>query len=134
MRLAHQEIFGPILPIFGYRTIDDAIDYVNARPRPLALYYFGENGPERREVLDRTTSGNVTISAPSCSSRRTTCPSAAASASAPAPAAWANTTASTASAPSAIPQASTPRTLERHPPAARAFTKRTDTLLDFFLR
>jgi coniferyl-aldehyde dehydrogenase len=61
MRIAHQEIFGPILPIFSYRTIDDAIDYVNARPRPLALYYFGDDGPDRRKVLDRTTSGNVTI-------------------------------------------------------------------------
>ncbi|ULR54415.1 coniferyl aldehyde dehydrogenase [Streptomyces deccanensis] len=61
MRIAHEEIFGPILPIFGYRDIDDAIDYVNARPRPLALYYFGDNGPDRRKVLDRTTSGNVTV-------------------------------------------------------------------------
>ncbi|MEI5519844.1 coniferyl aldehyde dehydrogenase [Streptomyces brasiliscabiei] len=61
MRIAHEEIFGPILPVFGYRDIDDAIDYVNARPRPLALYYFGDNGPDRRKVLDRTTSGNVTV-------------------------------------------------------------------------
>jgi coniferyl-aldehyde dehydrogenase len=61
MRIAHEEIFGPILPIFPYRDIDDAIDYVNARPRPLALYYFGNDGPDRRKVLDRTTSGNVTI-------------------------------------------------------------------------
>ncbi|MEU1021508.1 coniferyl aldehyde dehydrogenase [Streptomyces sp. NPDC005904] len=61
MRIAHEEIFGPILPIFGYRAIGDAIDYVNARPRPLALYYFGDNGPDRRKVLDRTTSGNVTV-------------------------------------------------------------------------
>lgn len=61
MRIAHEEIFGPILPIFGYRDIDDAVDHVNARPRPLALYYFGDDGPDRRTVLDRTTSGNVTI-------------------------------------------------------------------------
>ena len=61
MRIAHEEIFGPILPIFPYRDIDDAIDYVNARPRPLALYYFGGNDADRRKVLDRTTSGNVTI-------------------------------------------------------------------------
>jgi coniferyl-aldehyde dehydrogenase len=61
MRIAHEEIFGPILPIFGYRDLDDAIDYVNARPRPLALYYFGGNDADRRRVLDRTTSGNVTI-------------------------------------------------------------------------
>jgi coniferyl-aldehyde dehydrogenase len=61
MRIAHEEIFGPILPIFGYRDIDDAINYVNARPRPLALYYFGDDDADRRKVLDRTTSGNVTI-------------------------------------------------------------------------
>lgn len=60
-KIAHEEIFGPILPIFGYGNIDDAIDYVNARPRPLALYYFGDNDADRRKVLDRTTSGNVTI-------------------------------------------------------------------------
>ncbi|MBT2500119.1 coniferyl aldehyde dehydrogenase [Agromyces sp. ISL-38] len=61
MRIAHEEIFGPILPIFPYRSIDDAIDYVNARPRPLALYYFGADDADRRKVLNRTTSGNVTI-------------------------------------------------------------------------
>ncbi len=60
MRIAHEEIFGPILPIFAYRDIDEAIDYVNARPRPLALYYFGSDDADRRRVLDRTTSGNVT--------------------------------------------------------------------------
>jgi coniferyl-aldehyde dehydrogenase len=61
MRIAHEEIFGPILPIISYRSIEDAIAYVNARPRPLALYYFGSNDESRRKVLSRTTSGNVTI-------------------------------------------------------------------------
>jgi coniferyl-aldehyde dehydrogenase len=61
MRIAHEEIFGPILPLFPYRDTDDAIDYINARPRPLALYYFGDDDADRRKVLDRTTSGNVTI-------------------------------------------------------------------------
>lgn len=61
MRIAHEEIFGPILPIFPYRDIGDAIAYVNARPRPLALYYFGADNEDRRNVLSRTTSGNVTI-------------------------------------------------------------------------
>ena len=55
------EIFGPILPVRSYRTIDEAIAYVNARPRPLVLYYFGNAGPEREAVLSRTTSGNVGI-------------------------------------------------------------------------
>jgi acyl-CoA reductase-like NAD-dependent aldehyde dehydrogenase len=103
MRIAQEEIFGPILPISGYRDIDDAINYVNARPRPLALYCFGDDGPDRRKVLDRTTSGNVTINGtPSCTSRGTTSPSAAS-----APAGWAHTTVSKASARSATPRAST---------------------------
>ena len=37
-----EEIFSPILPVRFYRTLDDVIDDVNGRPRPLALYYFGE--------------------------------------------------------------------------------------------
>ena len=61
MRIAHEEIFGPILPIFPYGTINDAIEYVNGRPRPLALYYFGANDADRRRVLNHTTSGNVTV-------------------------------------------------------------------------
>lgn len=61
MRIANEEIFGPILPIISYHSIEDAITYVNTRPRPLALYYFGKDNENRRKVLDRTTSGNVTI-------------------------------------------------------------------------
>ncbi|MGH0298031.1 coniferyl aldehyde dehydrogenase [Sinorhizobium meliloti] len=61
MRIAHEEIFGPVLPIFPYRDVEEAIVYVNARPRPLALYYFGADEEDRRKVLSRTTSGNVTI-------------------------------------------------------------------------
>ncbi|MCE9663271.1 coniferyl aldehyde dehydrogenase [Halomonas sp. M5N1S17] len=61
MTIAHEEIFGPILPVFPYRTLDEAIDVVEARPRPLALYYFGHDKAAQRQVLDGTTSGNVTI-------------------------------------------------------------------------
>lgn len=61
MRIAHEGIFGPVLPIFPYRDVEEAIAYVNARPRPLALYYFGADDEDRRKVLSRTTSGNVTI-------------------------------------------------------------------------
>ena len=63
MGVMREEIFGPVLPVVPYRTIEQAIAYVNARPRPLALYYFGPEGAERRQVLDRTTSGNVTVNA-----------------------------------------------------------------------
>ena len=61
MAILNEEIFGPVLPIVPYRKIEDAIAHINAGPRPLALYYFGSNGADRRQVLDRTTSGNVTI-------------------------------------------------------------------------
>lgn len=56
-----EEIFGPILPVRTYRTMGDAIDYVNARPRPLALYYFGPQDADCRRLMARTTSGNVGI-------------------------------------------------------------------------
>jgi len=56
-----EEIFGPVLPVRTYRNISEVIDYVNARPRPLALYYFGPDDASRRELLQRTTSGNVGI-------------------------------------------------------------------------
>jgi coniferyl-aldehyde dehydrogenase len=61
MGVMQGEIFGPILPILPYRSLEDAVASVNSRPRPLALYYFGPNGPGRRTVLERTTSGNVTL-------------------------------------------------------------------------
>lgn len=61
MRIMQEEIFGPILPVVPYRDVDEAIAYVNRRPRPLALYYFGSDGPGRRKLMGRTTSGNVTL-------------------------------------------------------------------------
>lgn len=61
MAVAREEIFGPILLVLPYRSIDDAVAYVNARPRPLALYFFGPDGPARRRVVERTTSGGVSI-------------------------------------------------------------------------
>jgi coniferyl-aldehyde dehydrogenase len=61
MALMQEEIFGPLLPIVSYRSITEAIEYVNARPRPLVLYYFGPNDANRRSVLTRTVSGNVSI-------------------------------------------------------------------------
>ena len=61
MRIMQEEIFGPVLPIVTYRDLPEAIAFVNARPRPLALYYFGSSATNRRQVLARTTSGGVTI-------------------------------------------------------------------------
>jgi coniferyl-aldehyde dehydrogenase len=61
MRIMQEEIFGPVLPIVTYRDLDAAIAFVNARPRPLGLYYFGSSATNRRQVLTRTISGGVTV-------------------------------------------------------------------------
>jgi acyl-CoA reductase-like NAD-dependent aldehyde dehydrogenase len=60
MRVMQDEIFGPILPIVAYNGLDEAIRYINERPRPLALYYFG-GGEDRDRVLRETISGGVTV-------------------------------------------------------------------------
>lgn len=61
MRVMKEEIFGPVLPVKSYSSMDDAIAYVNAHDRPLGLYYFGADADEREGVLNRTTSGGVTV-------------------------------------------------------------------------
>ena len=61
MKVMQEEIFGPILPVVTYASIDEAIDYVNAHDRPLGLYYFGTDKTEENRVLSRTISGGVTI-------------------------------------------------------------------------
>ncbi len=61
MRIMHEEIFGPILPLLPYRTLDEAIAIVNARPHPLALYYFGTNRADIAAVRARTTSGGMCV-------------------------------------------------------------------------
>ncbi|WP_288478792.1 aldehyde dehydrogenase [Clostridium thermobutyricum] len=55
------EIFGPILPVIEFSNIDEAINFVNSRPKPLALYYFSESSSNIEKVLKDTTSGGVTI-------------------------------------------------------------------------
>jgi len=59
MRLMQEEIFGPLLPIVPYEQLDEAIAYINERPRPLALYYFGYDKPGQQKVLSQTHSGGV---------------------------------------------------------------------------
>lgn len=55
-----EEIFGPILPVIGYRTLDEAIAFVNARDRPLALYPFGSRA-QVEAILANTVAGGVTV-------------------------------------------------------------------------
>jgi coniferyl-aldehyde dehydrogenase len=61
MQVMQEEIFGPVLPIRTYGAIGETIAEINARPRPLALYYFGEDNAESEALLERTHSGGVTI-------------------------------------------------------------------------
>jgi coniferyl-aldehyde dehydrogenase len=61
LALMREEIFGPVLPLKTYRRLDEAIDYVNRRPRPLALYYFGTDKRQRDQVLARTISGGASV-------------------------------------------------------------------------
>lgn len=61
MQVMQEEIFGPLLPLVPYDTLDDAVDYVNARPRPLALYYFDWDKGRAENVVSVTHSGGVCI-------------------------------------------------------------------------
>jgi coniferyl-aldehyde dehydrogenase len=61
MKVMQEEIFGPVLPVMTYRTVGEAIAYVNAHDRPLGLYYFGDDAAEEAQVLAHTTSGGVTV-------------------------------------------------------------------------
>ena len=61
MLVMKEEIFGPIMPIKTYRKIDDAIQYINNRSKPLSLYYFGQDKTEETHVLENTISGGVSI-------------------------------------------------------------------------
>jgi len=56
-----EEIFGPILPVVTVDSLDDAIQFVNHRPKPLALYYFGESERGRDRVVAETSSGGVVV-------------------------------------------------------------------------
>ncbi|GLQ33045.1 coniferyl aldehyde dehydrogenase [Litoribrevibacter albus] len=61
MTIMQEEIFGPILPVMTYHSMNEAINFVNDRPRPLALYYFGYNVEEQEHVLAKTHAGGVCL-------------------------------------------------------------------------
>jgi aldehyde dehydrogenase (NAD+) len=60
-QMMDEEIFGPLLPIIPVTSVDEAVRFVNSRPHPLALYVFSEDKATVDRVLDRTTSGGVTV-------------------------------------------------------------------------
>ncbi|MBE9041864.1 aldehyde dehydrogenase [Oscillatoriales cyanobacterium LEGE 11467] len=55
------EIFGPILPVLDYTNLNEAIEQINQRPKPLALYIFSRDKQKQQQVLDRTSSGGVCV-------------------------------------------------------------------------
>jgi len=61
MKILQEEIFAPILPVMTYEDIDQAIGYIAARDKPLALYMYSDDAANVEKVLSRTSSGGVTI-------------------------------------------------------------------------
>ncbi|MAL97405.1 coniferyl aldehyde dehydrogenase [Hydrocarboniclastica marina] len=61
MLVMQEEIFGPLLPVVPYQRPADALQYINDRPHPLALYYFGYDKKAQSEVMERTQSGGMGI-------------------------------------------------------------------------
>lgn len=61
MLVMQEEIFGPLLPIVPYAQLDEALDYINDRPHPLAIYYFGYDKNAQQYVLDHTHGGGMCI-------------------------------------------------------------------------
>lgn len=61
MLVRQEEIFGPVLPVVTYESLDEVIDYVNDNPRPLALYFFSNKRKNIERILTETVSGGVTI-------------------------------------------------------------------------
>ncbi|MCY1410454.1 Coniferyl aldehyde dehydrogenase [compost metagenome] len=61
LKVMQDELFGPLLPFKPYKTIAEVLAFINSRPRPLGLYYFGQDAAEESLVLSRTCSGGVCI-------------------------------------------------------------------------
>ncbi|MEW5741928.1 MAG: coniferyl aldehyde dehydrogenase [Myxococcota bacterium] len=61
MTVMQEEIFGPVLPVETYATLDDAVARISARPRPLAFYYFDDDASRADDVLRRVTSGGACV-------------------------------------------------------------------------
>jgi aldehyde dehydrogenase (NAD+) len=60
-RIMEEEIFGPLLPIIGYSSLDAVIAEINASPKPLALYMWSQNQAHIDSVITRTSSGGACI-------------------------------------------------------------------------
>jgi coniferyl-aldehyde dehydrogenase len=59
MKIAAEEIFGPVLVVMPYARLADAVDYINERPAPLVAYWYGPDGEDFRTFVAKTRSGGV---------------------------------------------------------------------------
>lgn len=59
--LMQQEIFGPVLPVLTYRKLDEAVHFINQRPKPLAMYIFSKDKSVSQSVLQQTSAGSVCV-------------------------------------------------------------------------
>ena len=60
-KILEEEIFGPLLPVMTYTNLDEVISYINAKPKPLALYIYSSNNSNIDKVLTETSSGDAVI-------------------------------------------------------------------------
>lgn len=61
MKISSEEIFGPILLVYTYENLFEVVNFINDRPRPLALYFFSKDKQEQRYIISHTRSGGVCI-------------------------------------------------------------------------
>ena len=59
MEIDSDEVFGPVLTVFGYHDMDEAVRYIADRPSPLVLYWYGDKNERFETLADRTRSGNI---------------------------------------------------------------------------
>ncbi|MBM9502613.1 aldehyde dehydrogenase family protein [Leptospira sp. 201903071] len=59
--IMEDEIFGPVLPLIPYNNLDEAIEKINSKPKPLALYIFGKKNRSIKKILKETSSGGVAV-------------------------------------------------------------------------
>jgi aldehyde dehydrogenase (NAD+) len=61
MEVMHEEIFGPVLPILTYKNLKEATDFVNTKPKPLALYVFSKDKGIQNKVIQNTSAGGTAV-------------------------------------------------------------------------
>ena len=59
--IMQEEIFGPLLPVINYESLEEAVRFINDRPKPLALYIFSDNNRSAETIINQTSAGGTTV-------------------------------------------------------------------------